>query len=77
MDEMDRSTVIPDTPDDSPLTLTDVMTSPVYQELVTTDVSAGDPAVDFALPRLDEPGATVRLSQLAGTPVALIFGSYT
>jgi len=42
--------------------------------------SPGDPAPDFALPRL-EAGAPstdlVRLSDLRGRPVALAFGSYT
>ncbi len=37
----------------------------------------GDEAPDFQLPVLDGKGATVRLSELRGRPVALIFGSYT
>ncbi|MCH8346846.1 MAG: redoxin domain-containing protein [Chloroflexi bacterium] len=37
----------------------------------------GDEAPDFQLPVLDGKGATVRLSELRGKPVALIFGSYT
>ncbi len=37
----------------------------------------GDEAPDFELPVLDGKGATVRLSELRGRPVALIFGSYT
>ena len=40
----------------------------------------GDPAPDFALDRLGADGARgdpVRLSDLRGTPVALVFGSYT
>ena len=37
----------------------------------------GDEAPDFQLPILDGKGATVRLSELRGRPVALIFGSYT
>jgi hypothetical protein len=38
---------------------------------------AGDPAPDFELPVLHGDGRTVRLSNLRGRPVALIFGSYT
>lgn len=37
----------------------------------------GDEAPEFELPVLDGRGATVRLSELRGKPVALIFGSYT
>ncbi len=37
----------------------------------------GDEAPVFELPVLDGKGATVRLSELRGRPVALIFGSYT
>ncbi len=37
----------------------------------------GDEAPEFELPVLDGKGATVRLSDLRGKPVALIFGSYT
>ncbi len=37
----------------------------------------GDEAPDFQLPVLHEMGARVRLSNLRGKPVALIFGSYT
>ncbi len=37
----------------------------------------GDEAPEFELPVLDGKGATVRLSELRGRPVALIFGSYT
>ncbi len=37
----------------------------------------GDEAPDFRLPLLHGDGATVRLSDLRGQPVALIFGSYT
>jgi hypothetical protein len=66
------------TPEDSPMTLQDVMSSPEYQDLMTPDVAEGDPAPDFVLPRLDAPDETVRLSDFAGErPVALIFGSYT
>ncbi len=39
--------------------------------------TVGDEAPDFELPVLDGKGATVRLSELRGKPVALIFGSYT
>ncbi|MDP8929984.1 MAG: hypothetical protein M3O70_15805 [Actinomycetota bacterium] len=66
------------TPEDSPLTVADVMASPLYQDLATPMVSEGDVAFDFVLPRLDAPGDVVRLSAFAGErPVALIFGSYT
>lgn len=65
------------TPHDSPLTLDDVMASPLYGDLLTPKVTAGDRAIDFTLPRLDDEG-TVTLSQFEGRqPVALIFGSYT
>jgi hypothetical protein len=37
----------------------------------------GDEAPEFELPVLHGDGATVRLSDLRGRPVALIFGSYT
>ena len=37
----------------------------------------GDEAPDFELPLLHGDGRTVRLSDLRGRPVALIFGSYT
>jgi hypothetical protein len=74
-DDIDPATF---TPDDSPLTVTDVMTSPLYQDLSTPKLSDGDVAVDFALPRLDAAGEGVRLSDFVGQrPVALIFGSYT
>ncbi len=39
--------------------------------------TVGDEAPDFELPVLDGKGATVRLSELRGRPVALIFGAYT
>lgn len=39
--------------------------------------TVGDEAPDFELPVLDRKGATMRLSELRGKPVALIFGSYT
>jgi hypothetical protein len=66
------------TPADSPLTVVHVMGSPEYQDLFTPDVSAGEVAFDFVLPRLEASGEPVRLSQFAGRqPVALIFGSHT
>lgn len=65
------------TPLDSPLTMTDVLASPLYTALFTPTIAPGDPAFDFALPRLGAEG-TVRLSDHAGHQrVALIFGSYT
>jgi hypothetical protein len=64
-------------PEDSPLTLKDVMASADYRDLRTPSVSEGDPAPDFELPTLDG-GETVRLaSLLERRPVALVFGSYT
>ena len=39
--------------------------------------AVGDEAPEFELPVLDGKGATMRLSELRGKPVALIFGSYT
>jgi hypothetical protein len=61
----------------SPLTLADVMSSPVYRGLMTATVAEGDVAPDFELPLIDG-GGTVRLSSLvAKGPVALVFGSYT
>lgn len=66
------------TPADSPLTVDDVMSSPLYRDLGTPMLAAGDRAFDFVLPRLDGVGEPVRLSNFAGNrPVALIFGSYT
>jgi hypothetical protein len=65
----------PATPNDSPLTVEDVMASPVYRDLMTPKLWVGDPAFLFELPR--ETGETVRLADFAGTPVALVFGSYT
>jgi hypothetical protein len=44
------------TPADSPLTLTDVLGSPVYNELFTPTMGPGDPAFDFELARLDGEG---------------------
>jgi hypothetical protein len=65
----------PETPADSPLTMTDVMASPLYRDLMTPKLGPGDPAFPFALPR--DTGELVRLEDYAGTPVALVFGSYT
>ncbi len=66
------------TPPDSPLTLEDVVASPLYLDLRTPKVRVGDVAPDFDLPRLGGGGGTVRLSSFRGArPVALVFGSYT
>jgi hypothetical protein len=66
------------TPSDSPLTIADVMTSPMYRDLATPKLSEGDVAFDFVLRRFDTPVEALRLSSFAGRqPVALIFGSYT
>ena len=73
----------PATPADSPLTLDDVMSSPLYRGLMTPDVAEGEQAPRFDLPLLDpethQPsGDRVRLSELTrARPVALVFGSYT
>ncbi len=73
----------PATPPDSPLTLDDVMSSPVYRGLMTPELAAGEPAFPFDLPLLDPEthrpsGERVRLGDFAGQrPVALVFGSYT
>ena len=77
---MADSTAGPETPADSPLTLGDVMSSPVYGKLMTPELTPGDPAFPFDLPLLeaDSPGARIRLAYFAGVrPVALVFGSYT
>jgi hypothetical protein len=64
-------------PKDSPLTLQDVLASPEYRDLTRPKVAEGDLAPDFELERVDG-GGTIRLSALLrGTPVALVFGSYT
>jgi hypothetical protein len=64
-------------PEDSPLTLQDVMASPDYRDLMAPVVSEGDRAPDFQLQRVGGEG-TVQLSGLcAEKPVALVFGSYT
>jgi hypothetical protein len=66
----------PDTPEDSPLRLADVVSSPFYRELSTARLAPGDPAALFELPALD--GGVVRLADHVGAaPVALVFGSYT
>jgi len=72
----------PKTPSDSPLSLEDVMGSPGYQSLMTPELGPADPAYPFDLPRLDPEShrpsvERVRLAELADTPVALVFGSYT
>ena len=73
----------PRTPADSPLTLTDVMSSPFYGGLMTPELAVGGPAYPFELPLLDPEthgpsGERVRLTDFAGErPVALVFGSYT
>jgi hypothetical protein len=65
------------TPDDSPLTLQDVLASADYRDLMTAKVAEGELAPDFELPSLDGE-RTVRLAELrAERPVALVFGSYT
>jgi hypothetical protein len=65
------------TPEDSPLTLRDMMASADYRDLMTAKVAEGDVAPDFELPSLDGE-RTVRLAELrAERPVALVFGSYT
>ena len=73
----------PETPADSPLTLEQVMASPLYRDLMTPELRPGEPAFDFDLPLLDPAthrpsGQRVRLGEFAGKrPVALVFGSYT
>ena len=42
-----------------------------------TAPKVGEEAPDFELPVLHGDGETVRLSDLRGKPVALVFGSYT
>jgi hypothetical protein len=64
-------------PNDSPLTIHDVLARPDYRDLMSPKVAGGGAAPDFELPRLDGDG-TIRASSLWGErPVALIFGSYT
>jgi hypothetical protein len=68
----------PATPPDSPLTMQEVVTSPLYRDLTTAKLRVGDPAFPFTLPRLDLSADTVALESFRGRqPVALIFGSYT
>jgi hypothetical protein len=65
------------TPEDSPLTLKDVMARADYRDLMTTKAAEGERAPDFELPSLDG-DRTIRLADLlAERPVALVFGSYT
>jgi hypothetical protein len=67
----------PPTPADSPLRLSDVMSSPFYGDLMAPKLAAGEPAFAFDLPLLDGAGR-VRLADYSGDrPVALVFGSYT
>ena len=67
---------VPETPPDSPLQMSDVLGSPVYADLMTAKLAAGDCAFFFELPAPD--GSVVRLADLVGErPVALVFGSYT
>ena len=64
-------------PEDSPLTVKEVMASANYRDVRTPSVGEGDPAPDFELPTLDG-DETVRLALLLERgPVALGFGSYT
>ena len=66
----------PETPPDSPLTMQDVLGSPVYRDLMTPKLASGDPAYPFELPR--DTGELVRLADYESRmPVALVFGSYT
>lgn len=75
----------PETAADSPMSMADAVTSPEYLDLSKPKLTIGDPAFDFALPRLDlsegaerYTGETLRLSDHLGVrPIALIFGSYT
>ncbi len=67
----------PETPADSPLTLEQAMSSPLYRKLMAPELRLGEPAFPFDLPLLDG-GGRVRLADFAGErPVALVFGSYT
>ena len=75
----------PPTPADSPLRMNDIMTSPMYRDLMTAKLKVGDAATTFRLPQLDlrsgeakATGKSVALESFKGKkPVALIFGSYT
>jgi hypothetical protein len=67
---------VPETPDDSPLTMSDVLGSPFYADLMSAKLGPGDAASPFELTAPD--GSVVRLTDLLGVrPVALVFGSYT
>ena len=76
-------TEAPETPPGSPLTLETAMALPLYRRLMDSDVSPGEPAFAFELPRLHPEthrpsGERVRIADFAGErPVVLIFGSYT
>jgi hypothetical protein len=76
-----ESSPAPDTPVDSPLTLPDVIASPIHQDLSTAKLAVGDAAFPFTLPVLDgqrQTGEMISVGDFAGKqPVALIFGSYT
>ncbi|HXN45825.1 MAG TPA: hypothetical protein VN893_04245 [Bryobacteraceae bacterium] len=48
----------------------------LWMEARAGHLRAGDPAPDFALTTLDR-SRRVRLSELSGRPVVLVFGSYT
>ncbi len=78
---MPEPAMAPDTPEDSPMTLQDVMASAQHRDLSTAKLTVGDPAFPFTLPVLGGAGPIgeqVSLAELAGVrPVALIFGSYT
>jgi hypothetical protein len=73
------------TPDDSPMSPTDLFADPVHQDLARAKLGEGDLAFDFELPVYDfsdgtrrETGKTLHLLEAARErPVALIFGSYT
>lgn len=74
----------PLTAPDSPLDWRAAAASALYRDLGTAKIAAGNVAPDLELPEFDartgvlEPtGRDVRLSDLRGRPVALVFGSYT
>ncbi len=64
-------------PEDSPLTLADVMARDDYRDLMKAKVGEGDFAPDFKLPLIDGEGRARLTELLARGPVALVFGSYT
>jgi hypothetical protein len=67
----------PETPSDSALTMEQALASPLYRDLATPKLAAGDAAYLFELPRFRTDGS-VRLADFVGEqPVALLFGSYT